>query len=240
MSMRKFNFVCLQSTIETVGSETCITRHFNGGTTLIILFTFFLSSSVFSQTNNFTPVKNETNFRTKMLEIQTTTQSLQSEFTQEKHLSFMSEPILTKGHFYYKKDKKLRWEYIEPFVYTVILNGSDLMIDDEGHQNEIDLKSNKTYKEINEVISESMRGDLDLENDQFDTILKENHQLYLLELTPKKNQIKEYITRIEVYFGKNDFLISKVIMHEQGGDMTKIYFKNKKTNQIINEKLFQL
>ena len=246
--MRKFesSYVCPAD--ESVGSKTSLTHRFNCGGLqqradtgcIIFIFVFLFTYPIFSQTNDFKPVKNETDFRSEMLKIQASTQTLQSEFTQEKHLSFMSEPIVTKGHFYYKKDKKLRWEYVKPFAYTVILNGSDLMINDEGHRNEIDLKSNKTYKEINEVISGSMRGDLDSGKVEFDSILKENNRFYLLELKPKKKQIKEYMTRIEVYFDKKDFLISKVIMHEQGSDLTKIFFKNKKINQTISENLFQL
>lgn len=207
--------------------------------TSFLIFSFLINFSLLSQTN-FQIVSDNTHFQSKMLELESSTQTLQSDFEQEKHLSFMQEPIITKGNFYYKKDKKLRWEYIEPFEYIVIMNGPNLIINDEGHKNEIDLKSNKTYQEINEVISKSMKGEIQSNNDQFDTVLRENNEMYLLELTPKTKKIKEYMTQIQVYFDKKDWLLSKVILKEQGGDWTKINFSNKKVNHTIGEYLFQL
>src|SRR5690606_40561039 len=46
--------------------------------------------------------------------------SLQSDFTQTKHLDFMENDVKSSGKLYFKSKSKIRWEYTSPFHYYVI------------------------------------------------------------------------------------------------------------------------
>jgi len=203
----------------------------------IILFS---GIHLFAQKDGFSIVQNEEAFRQKMEEITQTTQTIYSDFSQEKQLSFMEEPIVSSGQFFFKKEQKIRWEYQKPFSYIVILNDSELLINDEGHQNKIDLKGNKTFQEINTTINNSLQGNVWGANEDFKPILLENQQLYLIQLTPQTAQMKEYLSKIEVYFNKKSYQLEKVILFENGGDFTKISFKNRQINKAIGEEKFKI
>jgi len=207
--------------------------------TLIVLFGL-LSTTLFAQKEGFKKVTEESNFRKKIETVTLSTKSISSDFIQKKQLSFMEEPIISEGHFYFKKEQKIRWEYQQPFSYIVILNGSNLLIDEEGHTNEIDLKGNKTFQEINATINNSMQGKVWGDSKDFTPSLFENEELYLIQLTPETEQMREYLTKIEVFFDKKSYQLEQVILLENGGDFTQISFKNRKINGEVEEALFKL
>ncbi len=204
------------------------------------LLTLFLFSIPFLAVAQFTKVKDESEFKQRTDEINAATNTMSSEFVQVKHLSFMSEPILTEGRFRYKKPNKIRWEYTQPFSYILIINNDQLYIDDEGNQNEVDLGNNDMFKQINKIISDALMGKVLESNGQFQYILEESKKKYKITLTPHEKSLEQYLRTIEVFFEKEDMIVSKVIMRENEEDFTEIKFNNKKLNINLKDAEFLL
>jgi outer membrane lipoprotein-sorting protein len=80
-----------------------------------------LSVSLAAQTG-FKPVKDTLSLKEKINRISKETASLESDFVQVKTLSMLSEKITSKGHFCFKKDNLLRWEYVSPYTYIIVIN----------------------------------------------------------------------------------------------------------------------
>ena len=179
-------------------------------------------------------------FEEKVNRIAEQTETIQCNFVQEKKLSFMTDKIISEGRFFFKKEDQLRWEYTDPFSYIIILNDGKLMIDDEGNQNEISLKSNKTFQEINQLLTQSLKGNVLGETDKFTYEILEGEKEYLVKLTPIAKEMKEYMNRIDVYFDKTDMMVAGVDMHEQSEDMTSIRFSQRKINESVSASMFQL
>jgi len=76
----------------------------------------------------FTGMKNVAGFRQSFSEVTKKTLTIEAGFIQEKNLSVLSEKIITKGKFLFKKENKLRWEYTDPFHYLIILNNGTMFI----------------------------------------------------------------------------------------------------------------
>ena len=179
-------------------------------------------------------------FEEKVNSIAEETETIQCNFVQEKKLSFMTDKIISEGRFFFKKEDQLRWEYTDPFSYIIILNDGKLMIDDEGNQNEINLKSNKTFQEINQLLTQSLKGNVLGETDKFTYEILEGEKQYMVQLTPIAKEMKEYMDRIDVYFDKSDMMVAGVDMHEQSEDMTSIRFSKRKINEAVPASMFQL
>ena len=204
----------------------------------VVTLTFMLTLAFsLSAQQGFQKMNNPEAFKKKVSEIAQITQTIQSTFVQEKQLSFMQEKIITKGVFYFKKEKQLRWEYNDPYSYVIILNEDVLYIKDDGNLNQIDMKSNKTFKEINEMMTRSLQGDILAENDKFSYELLESQYEVLVKLTPIDKEMKEYISQVDLYFDKNDLMVARIDMHESG-DLTTIQFTNRKMNEPVGEGLF--
>jgi len=205
---------------------------------IIIVFTMS-ASSLFAQNKTFNKVTNLEQLKTKIAEYSNKTNSIKSDFVQEKHLEILETPLISKGQFYYKKQNNIRWEYTTPLQYIIVIHNGKFTIKDETKVNEYDIESNKMFKEINNMIITSMKGEI-INNKDFTTFFFENNKYYLAKLKPNKKEIAGFISLIKIYFDKTDFSVSKVIMVETEHDYTQIVFKNKNVNTTLNESIFNI
>lgn len=185
----------------------------------------------------FKPLKDSTTFKQKMQEQSKLISSMESNFTQEKYLSVMSEKIVTKGHFYFKKINMLRWEYTDPYKYIIAINKDKMLIKDNNKITKYDINSNKMFKSINEMMMNTVQGNL-LNNKDYKPAYYESEKNYLVELTPVQKAAKDFLKNIYLYIDKTDYAVVKVKLTEPGDDYTTIDFTDRKTNQPIADEKF--
>jgi len=176
-------------------------------------------------------------FQKKLHEVTKNTKSLQTDFVQIKHLDVLSEDIESTGKLYYKANN-LRWEYLAPLEYLIVLKDGKVSIKDEGKVSSYDLSGNKTFQKINEMMMSSIQGDVLVAEEDYTYVFKESSQSYLVEMYPKAKKVKEFMKSIKIYFSKKDYAVEQVKMMEQSGDYTLMKFKNKKLNASISDQLF--
>ncbi|MCW3082828.1 MAG: hypothetical protein JWP12_194 [Bacteroidetes bacterium] len=199
---------------------------------------FFATITVFAQApKGFTNMKDTTAFKQKMESQSKLTNTMESDFTQEKYLSVMSENIVSKGHFCFKKTNMLRWEYTTPYTYLIAINKDKMFIKDNGKINKYDINSNKMFKSINEMMVATVQGNL-LSNKDYKAKYYESDKFYLIELFPVQKAAKDFLKSIQLYIDKNDYAVVKVKMTEPSDDYTSIDFSNRKTNQPIGDEKF--
>ncbi len=192
---------------------------------------------IISLSQNFKPVKDTAVLKQKIENMSKTTVSIESDFVQEKNLSMLSEKIISKGHFVFKKENLLRWEYTTPSKYLIIINKEKVMIKDEKKTNKYDMNSNKVFKEINDIMLSCVQGTI-FKSNKFKTSYFENEKGYKLELIPQVKNMKETFKKINLYFDKNVTSVSKMEMIENNDDLTSLDFTNKKLNAPIAETIF--
>jgi outer membrane lipoprotein-sorting protein len=200
-----------------------------------ILFLIFLSSFAIGQT--FKPVKDTSSLRAKIELMSKTVSSIESDFTQEKNLSLLSEKILSKGHFVFKKENLLRWEYNTPYKYLIVINKDKIWIKDDKKTSKYDMNSNKVFKEINDIMIACVQGNI-FKSGKFKIAYFENDKYYKLELMPLQKNMKESLKKINMYFDKNVTSVSKLDMIEPNDDYTTLEFVNKKLNGPIADNIF--
>ena len=203
---------------------------------IVMVLTFWSAISGYSQ-SKFTEIKNPALFLQQLYQSTQQISTLSSDIIQEKNLSILSEKIITKGHFIFKKEKNLRWEYTEPFSYLVIFKDDKIFIKDEDKANQFDVHSNKMFSEMNDIMIGCIRGTILKDEKKFAASCLENSNLFMVNLHPLDN-LKEFLKEIRIYFDKNDFTISKLEMYESSGDFTKIEFIDKKLNTAVPDEKF--
>lgn len=149
----------------------------------------------------------------------------------------MSEKIITKGHFYFKKVNMLRWEYTDPYKYVIAINKDKMFIKDNNKITKYDINSNKMFKSINEMMVNTVQGNL-LNNKDYKPSYYENEKNYLVELTPVQKAAKDFLKNIYLFIEKTDYAVVKVKLSEPGDDYTTIDFTDRKTNQPIADEKF--
>jgi outer membrane lipoprotein-sorting protein len=165
------------------------------------------------------------------------TTSIESDFTQEKNLSMLSEKIISKGHFVFKKENLLRWEYNTPSKYLIVINKDKVIIKDEKKTTKYDMNSNKVFKEINDIMLSCVQGTI-FKSNKFKTSYFESDKYYKLELIPQVKNMKDSFKKINLYFDKTVTSVAKMEMIESNEDLTLLDFTNKKLNAAIAETIF--
>jgi len=163
--------------------------------------------------------------------------SIESDFKQEKNMTMLEEKIISKGTFCFKKPGLIRWQYNEPYKYLVIINNSKVLIKDENKTNKFDMKSNKIFRKVNDLLTDCMQGTVLSKRTEYRVSFFENESFFIVKLIPLTKSMKEFIGNIQLYFDRKDYSVSRIDMVEPSGDNTLISFKNKKINQpVTNEK----
>ena len=129
-----------------------------------VCFILINQPSLFAQ-EALEPLKDVESFKEKLAKMSESTTTISCDFVQEKNLVVLSQKIISKGRFYFKKDNNIRWEYSSPYKYLIIISNNQLFTGDDKSQNRYDLKSNKMLQEMNGFISGCVQGDI-LKNDK--------------------------------------------------------------------------
>jgi outer membrane lipoprotein-sorting protein len=203
----------------------------------LILLIVITGNALKAQYAGYTPIADFAKFKLAFAAATQKTASIKSDFTQEKNLSMLSEKIVSKGKFWYKKESQVRMEYTQPFLYLMILNKDKVFVKDGQKENKVSTKSNKTFKQINQIMIDCMQGTA-LNNPNFQTRVFENKSTSLVELTPVTKGLKELFKLINVVVDKKDFSVTSIQMQEQSGDNTILKFTNKELNATIADALF--
>ena len=207
---------------------------------LLLLLPFILTVlNASAQEKNENPVKDPTKLIVQINLASAKTSTITADFAQVKEMSFLEEKAASSGKFYFEKEKKLRWEYAEPFSFVIILNNDRLRIIDEGKSKDFDAGSNRMFLEISDVMTGMVNGTL-LNSPEFITTWSEVAGYYLAVLIPAGTAMKDYLTQIELKLNKQDFTVEELKMFEKSGDYTQITFRNKKLNETIPAEIFRL
>ncbi|MEH6535271.1 MAG: outer membrane lipoprotein carrier protein LolA [Psychroserpens sp.] len=201
----------------------------------IILFLFFGNQITFSQEPlNANEIKT---FKEKVLTLDNNTQTIVSDFTQYKHLSFLNNDIETIGKLVFKIPNVIKWEYTSPYKYSVIFKDEKILINDEGDKSNIGIGSNKMFKSLNNIITNSLKGNMFNDEEFVISYFKVNGN-YLVKFIPKEKNLLKLIARLELLFNIKTSDVTEVKMIEPSDDYTKIVFKNKIRNTTVDNAIF--
>lgn len=205
----------------------------------LILLTLATGISLKAQYAGYSPVADPVKFKIDFSAATQSTLSIQSDFVQEKNLSMLSEKIISRGKFWFKKESQVRMQYSQPYQYLMILNKDKVFIKDGQKENKISTRTNKLFQQVNKIMIDCMQGTA-LNNPDFKTRLFENKTNSLIELTPVTKGLKELFKSINVIVDRKDFSVTSIEMLELSGDNTIIRFTNKELNAAIPDSLFTI
>lgn len=165
--------------------------------------------------------------------------SIQASFVQEKVFSFMEDKLIAQGEFWFVSPDKIRWEYVKPYPYIIIMSDGKMHVNDEGDTYSMDMRSNQLFQQMNTLITKSIQGKLLSEELNYDQIFYENENYYIVSFSPKDDQLKAYLAAIEIYFSRENGQVLALKMIEAAGDYTFIKFSERIENKEINSSYFK-
>ena len=162
-----------------------------------------------------------------------TVQTLQSDFTEEKHLSLLNQPIQSQGTLAFNKAlQKLRWQYQKPFE-----NGF-LIEKDNAYRLKGPVKTPIASAMGSMFIGEMLVW-LTLDFDSLQKNYQITHEGTQITFVP---MIKEHkvVKKITVWLDEKDpRIVTQVEMEEPSGDFVLWKFNNTQINPSLPAEVFQ-
>ncbi len=176
-------------------------------------------------------------FKEKVIASAKTTKTIKTDFIQYKHLDFLADDVKTSGKMLFKAPNLVKWEYTNPYQYSVVFKEEQLLINDGGTKSKVDIGNSKLFKKLNQLIVSSVKGNMFSDADfsvSFVKAPKYNKAVFV----PKDKKIAGYIASFELLFNKDDAQVFEVKMVEPSQDFTRIVFSNRTLNLPINDAAF--
>lgn len=196
----------------------------------------FLCALTYAQENEMSSSEIAT-FKEQVAKASQQTQTIKANFVQYKHLDFLANDIETSGKMAFKSPNLVKWEYTKPYQYSVIFKNEQLLINDGGKKSNVDIGNSKMFKKMNQLIVNSVKGDMFSDAD-FTVTYYKNAKSYKVIFMPKDKKIASYIASFELLFNKTDAAVFEVKMIEPSKDFTRIVFNNRTLNTNIPDAVF--
>lgn len=176
-------------------------------------------------------------FKGKVIATAKTTNTIKTDFVQYKHLDFLADDVKTSGKMVFKSPNLVKWEYTNPYQYSVVFKEDQLLINDGGTKSQVDIGNSKLFKKLNELIVNSVKGNMFNDAD-FTVTFYKSAKFNKAVFIPKDKKIAAYIASFELLFNKDDAQVHEVKMIEPSQDFTRIIFNNRILNSPINDSVF--
>ena len=164
-------------------------------------------------------------------------ESISAEFIQEKHLKILTEPLVSKGVFYFKAPRSLRWEYISPIRSILVMHNGNIkrFIRRNSGLTEDSSINLQTMQMVLQEITMWLKGHFD-DNPNFTADLKAGRKIVL---TPKEESLSMMIKRIELMLSSRPGVIKSVTIYESEDSFTNLEFRKVRLNSNVKDSLFR-
>lgn len=166
--------------------------------------------------------------------------SMSCSFVQTKHLSLLSDKMVSKGTMHYKQPNKLNWQYTAPYDYRFIFNGTKVYVGNKSKKDVIDTNTNKVFREIARIMMNTVTGKALSNAADFTVSVAANSSNWIVTLVPKKKEMKSMFAKIELVFTKSNTMISEINIFEKNNDRTNIKLSNTVNNGPVKDSYFAI
>ena len=179
----------------------------------LLLFLISFSAIQGLQAQSFAAVKDASALQKKIVDASTKIATIQCDFAQEKSMSMLSDKVISKGKFYFKKESKVRLEYLLPVRNLIVMNAGKMLMKDDKKTQQMDMHRSKVFQQLNNIIVGSINGSLFTGKD-FTVSLSESNSLVRVELKPVSKILKNFLSTIVLVLDKKDFTATRIEMNE--------------------------
>lgn len=206
---------------------------------VLLAFMLLCTTAAFSQ-NYGNRIDPSHGFSEKLKSASDRTQTIACDFEQVKYMSVLAKTNKSKGKFFYKKTQKICLEYTNPQGNLIVMNGVKFKIQTNGKATVVKMNSNPMMRQMGNMLTACMTGNLDLFGSQSVSEYYENQSHYTVVITPTNRRVKSYLKQIVLRFDKDNMTLSSMKMNESETDYTLYEFSGKRLNGNVDEDKFNI
>ena len=203
------------------------------------LFVLFVALGLFATAQTPLSEVQSNEIMASLTETASSMQTMQCRFVQSKTMSMLAEPSVSEGKMYFASPDRLRWEYVKPYAFALVVNGERIVKVTDGQAEALDGNSGRMYQGITSMIMSSASGKKLFDATTFDIVLYDDGAYWKAEMTPKRRDMKRMFSQLVFHFDKKTQVIDHVEFLDPKGDNTVIRFEEIRLNEKIGEEQFQ-
>ncbi|HKM31609.1 MAG: outer membrane lipoprotein carrier protein LolA [Bacteroidales bacterium] len=160
---------------------------------------------------------------------QTTTgiEKLSGNFTQEKEFRSLDVRAVSKGLFTYVKNVEMRFDYTEPRIMSMLVDGTSLRVITEEKTTTYSLKSQKNaLAEMSKIMRHCMEGHLHELNTEYALTYEAMEKEYLVTVRYLKEDPGNTFEKISLAFDHKNYALVEIVICERTGYVTTYRFSD--------------
>ncbi len=157
--------------------------------------------------------------------------SVYFEFTQERQLKLFTEPLKSEGVMLIDQPDQIRWETTAPHQSILLGNRKSVAQFErtDGEWKKLKLGFPQMLRRVMDQMSLMHQGKLDTLTNDF-TISVSTGSVVVVTMVPKDKDVRSMLASLEIRMQPDFSTTREVVMHEPGGDLTRIIFSREKRN----------
>ncbi len=166
--------------------------------------------------------------------------SIRARFTETTISSLLEKPIVSHGTVIAAPPSRVLMTYTDPERRIVAIDGRSLVVEwpDRHERETIDIS--QTQKRIDQYVSQASPDQL---RSMFDVTVQSDKALVeteLVDMRPKRKQIKEGLERLELWIARESLLLVQMRLTFPGGDSKTIRLDDPELNVLVSEDTFRV
>lgn len=157
--------------------------------------------------------------------------ALSCDFIQVSEVSFLEEKVTSHGLMKYRNMGSLVWQYTSPFKYTFSIDNNVVTMKSGSRTQSVDLAASKAFQNVVKMVKSSITGQNLNNNRDFSVVMYAGGSTWMAQLTPRHNQMKQFVKTVSLYFDKSRRMVNKVVMMQANGDKITIELTNIKVSR---------
>ena len=155
--------------------------------------------------------------------------SLYLEFTQERQLKLFTEPLKSEGVMLIDRPDQIRWETTAPYQSILLGNRKSVAQFErtDGEWKKLKLGFPQMLKRVMEQMTLMNQGKLDGLTNDF-SVAVATGSVTVVTMVPLDENVRAMLASLEVRMRPDFSATLEVVMHEPGGDLTRIIFNREK------------
>jgi outer membrane lipoprotein carrier protein len=169
-------------------------------------------------------------------------QSLGGEFTQRNRLKLFKQELRSKGRFYYRRPRQIRWEYLDPDPSTLVLDGNTATLRTPGAAPQVfDLARDATMRAIfDQLLLWIGPSSFAAARADYDLSVGGSAEQPTLSLVPKAGgAVARAFQRVELRLDGKTLLLRGILLVEKNGDEKEITFTRLARNPTLPADAFR-
>jgi outer membrane lipoprotein-sorting protein len=186
------------------------------------------------------PVANPRPILQDLQQKMSTLKSVDLDFTQERQLKLFTEPLKSEGVMLIGEPDRIRWETTAPFQSILLADQKSVaqFEQTDGKWEKLKLGFPQMLQRVMDQMVLMNQGKLAALTADFTITVATNSRLAVLTLVPKDANVRATLASLEVRMLPDFSATHEVVMHEPGGDFTRIIFTRERRNVVFPPRTF--